>query len=267
MQLRVGYRLAYECAGYTPMIMMTHVHYTRAPDIAVADHLLSEPVTPVRMYRDSFGNLCTRLVAPLGGIELSATGVVNIDPKPEPIRVDARQHPVDELPDDVLIFLMGSRYCETDRLSDLAWSQFGGTAPGWHRVQAICDFVHRHITFGYEHASPMRSALEAYQLRRGVCRDFAHLAVTFCRAVNIPARYCSGYLSDVGVPPPHAPMDFAAWIEVYLGGAWHTFDPRNNERRVGRVLIAWGRDAADVPIVNTFGPALLKTFQVWSDPL
>ena len=177
----------------------------------------------------------------------------------------AAQHPVEDLPEDVLVYLLGSRYCETDHLSDTAWRLFGHTPPGWARVQAICDFVHSHIAFNYADARPTRTAWEAFNERRGVCRDFAHLAVALCRCMNIPAHYCTGYLSDIGIPPPYGPMDFAGWFEAYLGGAWHTFDPRNNDERRGRILIGRGRDAVDVAISNTFGPNALVGFKVWTD--
>ncbi len=185
--------------------------------------------------------------------------------QPDNIVPGARQHPVEDLPEETLVFLLGSRYCETDRLTDVAWGLFGHTTPGWARVQAICDYVHNHIAFGYEHARATKTAWEAFHERRGVCRDYAHLAVAFCRAMNIPARYCTGYLGDMGTPPPYGVMDFAAWFEVYLGGAWHTFDARNNTPRIGRVLMARGRDAADVAIATTFGPNLLEGFTVWTD--
>src|SRR3954471_16320150 len=191
-----------------------------------------------------------------------AQTVVRDSGQPDPADVGAEQHPVQNLPADTLLFLLGSRYCETDRLSDEAWRLFGTTPPGWARVQAICDFVHDHITFGYEHSRATRTATEAYTEQRGVCRDYAHLALAFCRCLNIPARYCTGYVSDIGLPPPYAPMDFAAWIEVFLGGRWHTFDPRNNDPRIGRILIARGRDAADVPLTLTFGPNTLVGFKV-----
>jgi transglutaminase-like putative cysteine protease len=178
---------------------------------------------------------------------------------------DAVQIPVEALPDEALGFLLPSRFCESDKLLDLAWTLFAHTKPGWARVQAVCDFVHQHIAFGYEHARPTRTACEAYQEGRGVCRDYAHLTVAFCRALNIPARYCTGYLGDVGTQPPYPPGDFAAWFEAFLAGRWHTFDPRNNVPRVGRVLIARGRDAADVPITMTFGPNTLESFRVWTD--
>lgn len=265
VQLRIGYEMVYDCPGHTPMILMTHVHYTRVSDLVVPDHIVLRPSTAIDSYRDSFGNWCTRLVLPPGETTIRTEAIVNESGQLDPVDLDARQHTIQELPHEALLFLMGSRYCETDRLSDIAWQLFGHGPTGWQRVQAICDFAHGHITFGYPHARSTRSALEAFQEQRGVCRDFAHLAITLCRVMNIPARYCTGYLSDVGVPPPHGPMDFAAWMEVYIGHRWHTFDPRNNERRIGRVLIARGRDAADVPISNSFGPNTLKAFQVWTD--
>jgi transglutaminase-like putative cysteine protease len=183
----------------------------------------------------------------------------------DPVDLNALQHQVQYLPAEVVLFLLGSRYCETDRLADEAWRLFGNTPPGWPRVQAVCDFVHKHISFGYEHSRATRTASETYAERRGVCRDYAHLAITFCRCLNIPARYCTGYITDVGLPPPFPPNDFAAWIEVYLGGRWHMFDPRNNAPRIGRILIAQGRDAADVPLTHTFGPGILSGFRVWAD--
>ena len=183
----------------------------------------------------------------------------------DPIVPDAIQHLVQQLPEETLVFLLGSRYCETDKMSEFAWKQFSSGPLGWARVQAICDFVHQHITFGYQFASPTKTAWEAFHERKGVCRDFAHLAITLCRCMNIPARYCTGYLGDIGVPKDPAPMDFAGWFEAYLGGAWHTFDPRNNVPRIGRVLIARGRDAADVAITTTFGPNTLQSFRVWTD--
>ncbi len=166
---------------------------------------------------------------------------------------------------ETLLFLLGSRYCETDKLSGFAWKQFGNGPTGWGRVQAICDFVHNHISFGYEHASSTMGAFEVFEKKQGVCRDFAHLAIALCRALNIPARYCTGYLGDIGMPPPYGPMDFAGWFEAYLDGRWYTFDPRNNMPRIGRVLIAYGRDASDVPIAHTFGPTELVSFRVWTD--
>jgi transglutaminase-like putative cysteine protease len=262
MQIRVGYELVYDCQQPTPMLLTLNVHYTRVSDMVVPDHIVTSPSLPIRAYRDGFGNWCNRIVAPAGRTRLSASGIVNDTGEPDKVAAEAHQHPVQELPDEALVFLLGSRYCETERLSEIAWSIFGKTPLGWGRVQAICDYVHRHITFGYEHARPAKTAWEAFCDRTGVCRDFAHLAVAFCRCMNIPARYCTGYLGDIGVPPDPAPMDFSAWFEAYLGGAWYTFDARHNTPRIGRVLIAHGRDAADVAISTTFGPNTLSSFTV-----
>jgi transglutaminase-like putative cysteine protease len=267
MQIRLGYELTYDCPQPTPMLLTLNVHFSRISDMVRPDHLITSPSIPVTAYRDGFGNWCSRIVAPKGEIRLSADAIVNDTGMPDRIDPSAWQHPVESLPEETLVFLLGSRYCETDRLSEPAWKMFGRTPPGWARVQAICDFVHDHIAFGYRHARATRTALEAFNERRGVCRDYAHLAIALCRALNFPARYCTGYLGDIGVPESADPMDFSAWFEVYLGGAWHTFDARNNVPRIGRVLIARGRDAADVPISHTFGPNTLKTFRVWTDEI
>jgi transglutaminase-like putative cysteine protease len=264
VQIKVGYELSYSFPQPTPIILTLSVHYSRASDMVQPDHMLTSPSIPIRAYRDGFGNWCNRLVAPEGNVRIWADTLVNDSGSPDPRREDAEQHAVDALPDDVLVFLLGSRYCETDRFYDIAWSLFGKALPGWGRVQAICDFVHDHVQFGYEFASPTKTAWEVYGDRRGVCRDYAHLAVTLCRCMNIPARYCTGYLTDIGVPPPHAPMDFAGWFEAYIGGSWHVFDPRNNAPRIGRILIARGRDAADVALNTTFGPNTLRNFRVWA---
>jgi transglutaminase-like putative cysteine protease len=265
MQIRVGFEITYQCFQEIPMILLVHVHYSRAQDIVVPDHLITDPEVPVAGYRDGFGNWCSRILAPPGRIKLSSNAVVRDSGQPDVLALGAEQHQVSDLPEDTLVFLLGSRYCETDLLSQTAWQLFSHTPLGWSRVQAICDYVHNHIAFNYGDARPTKTAWEAFQERRGVCRDFAHLAIAFCRCMNIPARYCTGYLGDIGVPPPYGVMDFAAWIEVYLGGAWHTFDPRNNVPRIGRVLIARGRDAADVAIATTFGPNSLESFTVWTD--
>jgi transglutaminase-like putative cysteine protease len=198
-------------------------------------------------------------------VQISADGVLNDSGLPDVTAPFAGEHAVWDLPEETLVFLLGSRYCETDRLSETAWRLFGQSPPGWRRVQAICDFVHQHISFGYQHASPTKTAWETFGDRQGVCRDFAHLAIALCRCLNIPARYCTGYLGDIGVPPPYGPMDFAGWFEAYLEGGWFTFDPRNNVPRIGRVLIARGRDAADVALTTTFGPNTLSGFRVWTD--
>jgi transglutaminase-like putative cysteine protease len=265
MQIRVGFEMIYDCPQPTPMIFNLHVHSTRVSDLVGRDELTFDPPVPRAAYRDSFGNWCTRIVAPMGRMRVSADVIVNDSGAPDVVVPQAQQIPVPDLPEETLLFLLGSRYCETDRLSETAWNLFGQTPPGWDRVQAICDYVHRHITFGYENARMTRSALEAFYDRTGVCRDYAHLAVAFCRCMNIPARYCTGYLGDIGMPPPYGTMDFAAWFEAYLDGRWYTFDARNNTPRIGRVLIARGRDACDVAISTTFGPNTLSGFRVWTD--
>lgn len=265
MRVRFGCELTYDVPKPTPMIVMLNVHYSRAPSLERPDLLSTVPPVAIESYRDSFGNWCCRLVAPPGRFVLGTDGVVRDDGLPDPVEPGALQNQVQHLPSETLLFLLGSRYCDTDRLSDEAWRRFGPTPLGWPRVQAICDFVHGHVTFGYEYARATRTAAETFAEGRGVCRDFAHLAIAFCRCLNIPARYCTGYISDIGVPPPHAPMDFAAWMEVYLGDRWHVFDPRNNEPRIGRILIARGRDAADVPLTHGFGPSTLAGFRVWVD--
>jgi transglutaminase-like putative cysteine protease len=265
MQIRVGYELIYESPQPTPMILTLNIHYSRASDIVIPDFMTTDPRVPISAYRDGFGNWCTRIMAPKGRIRIASTGVVRDTGEPDEIVPSAYQDRVEDLPEETLVFLLGSRYCETDCLSQVAWDLFERSPPGWGRVQAICDFVHNHITFGYEHARPSKTAEQAFNERQGVCRDFAHLAITFCRCMNIPARYCAGYLGDIGVPPVALPMDFAGWFEAYLGGRWYTFDPRNNVPRIGRVLIARGRDATDAAISVTFGSNKLVSFKVYTD--
>jgi transglutaminase-like putative cysteine protease len=248
MKIRVGFEMLYDFPQPTPMIMVLGTHFSRASDVIVPDFLTTTPVVEITPYRDMFGNWCSRMVAPAGRVRLAADGVVRDSGLPDPAFTSAIQHAVEDLPADTLVYLLGSRYCETDRLSEIAWQLFEKTPPGWARVQAICDFVHRHIAFGYEHARATKTAWEAYNEGKGVCRDYAHLAIAFCRCMNIPARYCTGYLGDIG-------------------GHWHMFDPRNNVPRIGRILIAQGRDASDVPITQTFGPNTLASFKVWTDEI
>jgi transglutaminase-like putative cysteine protease len=218
-------------------------------------------------HHDSFDNWCTRILAPSGELCVCADALVNDTGLPDVVAPASPQTPVEALPGDMLGFLLGSRYCETDLLSPIAWQLFGNTMPGWGRVQAICDFVHNHVQFGYGFARSTKTAWDVFQERAGVCRDFAHLAIAFCRSMNIPARYCTGYLGDIGVPLSDAPMDFSGWFEAYLGGHWYTFDARHNTPRIGRVLIARGRDASDVAISTAFGPSLLTSFKVWTDEI
>jgi transglutaminase-like putative cysteine protease len=265
IRIKVGCDLHFEFPQPTPMIVVLSVHYSRVSDLEQPDYVVTRPRVPLEGYRDSFGNWCYRFVAPAGHFEISTDAVVRDSGEWDAIVRDAAEQPVEQLPADAIQYLLGSRYCETDRLMDEAWRLFGTVPPGWSRVQAICDYVHDYLTFGYEHARPTRTAYEAFVERRGVCRDYAHLALTFCRCLNIPTRYCTGYITDVGLPPPYEPMDFAAWIEVYLGGRWHAFDPRNNAPRIGRVLVAQGRDAADVPLTHSFGPNTLSKFLVWAE--
>jgi len=265
MQIRVGFEIAYAAAQPTPMVIMLSIHPSRRQDIIGAEAVVAEPDVKIGFYRDSFGNICGRLVAPAGGVTLRGSALVRDSGLPDRVAPDAQQLPIDQLPDDVLLYLMASRYCETDKLTDIAWSLFGNSKPGWPRVAAICDFVHDHVTFGYPHADVSRTAHDTFVERKGVCRDFAHLAVTLCRCMNVPARYCTGYLGDIGVPPDPCPMDFSAWFEAYIGDRWYTFDARHNTPRIGRILIARGRDATDVAITTSFGPHALAEFEVVTD--
>ncbi|MCI0755832.1 transglutaminase-like domain-containing protein [Teichococcus vastitatis] len=265
MLIKAGFEIIYDCPQPTPMLLVLSPHASRLPDLVAPQRIDFAPFVPSRTYHDGFGNFCTRVVAPSGRVVISSDFTIQYTGMPDPVVPGAVRHPVEDLPDEMLIYLLASRYCDTERLSETAWSQFGHLKPDWGLVQAICDFTHRHITFGYEHARATRTASEAFTERHGVCRDYAHLAITLCRCLNIPARYCTGYLSDIGVPPPHGPMDFAAWFEVWLGGGWHTFDARNNTPRIGRILMARGRDATDVAIATTFGPCTLSDFRVMTD--
>jgi transglutaminase-like putative cysteine protease len=267
MQIRVGYELIYSCPQPTPMILTLNVHYTRVSDLLKPDHLVLDPAQPISGYRDMFGNWCTRVVLPAGRTRVTSDAVVRDTGVPDAVMPGAVQLPVQELPQEALIFLLGSRYCETDLLSETAWKLFSGVAGGWARVQAVCDFVHQHVRFGYQHANATKTAYQVFHDRVGVCRDYAHLAVAFCRCLNIPARYCTGYLGDIGVPASPEPMDFSGWFEAYLGGRWYAFDPRNHVPRIGRILIAQGRDAADVAISTSFGVNTLESFRVWTDEL
>jgi transglutaminase-like putative cysteine protease len=262
MLIRIGYDISFELANSTPLITMLYVHPSRRKDLRATEEVMVEPDVPVHTYQDSFGNICGRLLAPAGTVRFTLNTAIQDSGQPDAESPEAAQHNIEDLPDEALRFLLPSRYCEVDKLGDEAWRRFGPTRPGWSRVQTICDWVHNHITFGYHFADPQKSALEVYRDGKGVCRDFMHLAVTFCRCLNIPARYATGYLGDIGVPPAPYPMDFSAWFEVFLGGKWHTFDARHNQRRIGRILMAVGRDAADVALTTNFGSAKLLKFHV-----
>jgi transglutaminase-like putative cysteine protease len=265
MYIRLGYELVYNVPAPVPMLLMLYTHPSRAATLRQPDRLRVEPDLPIEEFIDSFGNRCGRIAAPAGRVRLWNDLVVEDTGEPDEVAPEARQHPVEDLPHHVLQYLLASRYCEVDLLSDTAWKLFGQTPSGWPRVQAICDWVQNHITFGYGHARPTKTACDAYKEGAGVCRDFMHLAITFCRCMNIPARYATGYLGDIGIPPQPYPMDFSAWFEVYLGGRWYTFDARHNTPRIGRVLMATGRDATDVALTTSFGPATLEKFTVWTD--
>ena len=267
MLIRFGYEITFECAKPTPMVCQLDVHPSHSIAVRSETPFSASPAVESKVYADLFGNRCRRFTAPAGALTISSSGIIEDSGFLDPVDWSAAEIPVAQLPDETLVYLVGSRYVETDKLSQIAWDMFATASPGWGRVQAVCDFVHNHIAFGYEHARSTRTAIEAYSERVGVCRDFAHLAIAFCRCMNIPARYVNGYLGDIGVPPDPAPMDFSAWFEAYVGGRWYTFDARHNEPRIGRILIAKGRDAADIPLVNSFGPHLLKSFRVWTDEI
>jgi transglutaminase-like putative cysteine protease len=264
MLIRVGFDIQFEIPAPVPIIALFHVHSTRRADLREPDEPRITPTVPITEYEDSFGNVCTRFVAPAGMLQLYHSTLIEDSGEPDAVNLEARQIPVEYLPPEALRHLIASRYCEVDRLLDVAGMLFGNSPPGWGRVQAVCDWVQANVTFGYHFASPTKTAMEVYADRTGVCRDFQHLAITFCRCLNIPARYATGYLGDIGVPliPP---MDFSAWFEVYLGDRWWTFDARNNTPRIGRVLMARGRDAADVAITTSFGTSWLKNFTVIAD--
>ncbi len=264
MLIRYGYDITLSCGQPTPMLTMLSVRDERlAADALAPESMHMVPAVPSTTYRDLYGNTCRRFTAPVGDIQLWGDGTVADSGLHDPVKLETAETPVAELPDECLVYMLGSRYCETDKLSQIAWDLFGTVPAGWRRAQAICDFVHGHITFDYQDPSSWRSAYDVYTGRSGVCRDFAHLAIALCRCMNMPARYVNGYLGDIGVPVVD-PMDYSAWIEVFIGGCWRTFDPRNNIPRIGRIVVARGRDAADVPLINSFGPHQLRAFRIWA---
>jgi transglutaminase-like putative cysteine protease len=264
MLIRFGYEILFDLTAPTPMVLLLSPHLSVTARLTHPERLQVEPDIPLDEFVDGFGNQATRLLAPAGPLRLFYNAVIEDDGQPDVIDLSARQHSVDELPAEVLPFLLDSRYCEVELLANTAWELFGHTTPGWERVQAVCDWVNAHVEFGYHHARNTRTASDVYSERVGVCRDFTHLAVAFCRALNIPARYCNGYLGDIGIAPNPSPMDFNAWFEVYLGDRWYTFDARHNEPRIGRILVSRGRDAKDTAMTTSFGRADLKQFTVWT---
>lgn len=267
MLIRIGHEITISTPQATPLICLVTPESARHGDFVTRELCTTDPVTPIHSYLDDYGNICRRMMAPAGRFSLRGDVTIFADGQRDPVDEWAQEWPVETLPDEALKFLTGSRYVETDLISQEAWDRFGGMAPGWHRVQAVIDYVHNHIRFDYQLARSTRTATEANHERVGVCRDFAHLALAYLRALNIPARYVNGYVGDIGVPKVAAPMDFAAWIEVFLGGYWWTFDPRNNQRRIGRVVVARGLDATDVPLLNSFGQHSLDGFTVWCHPV
>jgi transglutaminase-like putative cysteine protease len=262
MILRLGYDIEFDIPAPVAMVALLSVHPSRVAELRAPDELSISPTTAVESFTDSFGNRCSRFVAPKGTLRLSNSTLIHDAGVADPVNTQAKEVPPQELPHDALRYLYNSRYCEVDRFPAIALELFGAVPPGWSRVQAVCDWVHAKVNFGYQYARPTKSALDVFTERFGVCRDFQHLAVTMCRALNIPARYATGYLGDIGVPPSPDPMDFSAWFEAYLDDRWWTFDARHNRPRLGRVLMATGRDASDVAITTSFGVANLKQFFV-----
>ena len=267
MLIRLGYDIQFDLPAAAPMVALLAVHPSRRHDLREPDRVQVEPPLPLEEHRDIFGNVSTRFVAPAGSVRLHNTTVIEDSGLPDPVNPDAREVPVGDLPSGTLRYLMGSRFCEVDLLSATALELFGGAPRGWGRVQAICDWVQSRVTFSYAQARQTRTALDVFTERVGVCRDFQHLAVTFCRCLNIPARYTAGYLGDIGVPPAPYPMDFSAWFEAYLEDRWWTFDARHNTPRIGRVLLATGLDATDVAITTSFGSSKLTKFHVVTDEI
>ena len=265
MLIRTGYDLRFECEAPVPMLALLNVRPERHGDLRTPEVLKTDPPIPVHQYEDHFGNVCSRFVVPEGGVTLSADFVIEDSGEPDPVAKDAEQLPIEDLPDDVMQFLLNSRYCEVSKLIDEAWDIAKDHPPGWKRVQALVTAAHERIEFDYMKASTEHSARSVFDQRFGVCRDFAHLAITLCRAANIPARYCTGYLGDLGIDPMDDPMDFSAWFEAYLGGKWYTFDARHNKPRIGRIVMARGRDATDAALTTQFGAATLAKFRVHTD--
>ena len=265
MFIQIGFDIELAVSSPIALVHMLHVHPSRQHDLCNPEHIDIEPPIVVYEYLDPYGNLCGRVNVPagVGSVRFRNRAVVRDSGIADAADWNAYQHDPTELPSETLQFLLPSRYCEVDsELLQFAWNRFGNTPMGWARVQAICDYVHSHVRFDYQAARATRTAVEGYREATGVCRDFTHLAVTLCRCMNIPARYVTGYLGDIGIEPVRSPMDFSAWFEVYLGDRWHTFDARHNTPRIGRIVMARGRDAGDVPITMAFGQNTLVRFEV-----
>ena len=267
MLIRIGYELIFDLPAPAPMLLMLYVHPSQAHVLQRPERLVIEPDVPVRDFTDMFGNRAARISAPAGKLRLWYDNVAWDGGQPEPSIRGQQLHRVEDLPDECLPFLLASRYCEVDRMVEKAWQLFGQTPPTWERVKAVVDWAHGHVEFGYQHASPTKTAADVCGDGKGVCRDYMHLAITMLRALSIPARYATGYLGDIGVPPVPSPMDFSAYLEVYLGGRWWAMDARHNKQRIGRIKQAHGRDAVDVALTTSFGPANLEKFLVWTDEM
>jgi transglutaminase-like putative cysteine protease len=264
LQLRVGADFRMTSPQDTPAVFVIRPE-ARAPQWTLDEYWHTTPFVPYRDYTDLYGNVCRRMTLPAGTCSIAYDALVQTTGELDPVTPNARECPVAELPDDALVYTLPSRYCLSDVIFPRAQELFGAVPPGWSRVAAICDWVNANVSFAYGSSNAATTAADVLASGSGVCRDFAHLAITFCRALNIPARYAFGYLPDIDVPPPYAAMDFAAWFEAYLDGSWWLFDPRNNERRRGRVTIARGRDALDVAMVTTFGFSNLDSMTVRAD--
>ena len=268
MLIHIGYDIEYELPAPAEAFFALAIHPSLWNRVRQPERLQIHPQVSIAEFHDSFGNYCGRALLPAGIVRFTNDAIIEDDGRPDQSDRSARQLRVNDLPPSMLQFLLPSRYCEVDgELLQVAWSLFGSIRPGWDRVQAICDFVHGHLKFDYNQARSTRTALEGYREKVGVCRDFMHLAITFCRCMNIPARYATGYLGDICVPAMPCPMDFSAWFEVFLEDRWWSFDARHNERRVGRVLMAVGRDAADVALTTIFGQHRVAKFVVITDEL
>lgn len=266
LTLHVGCQFDYEAQDDVPAIVLVRPSGFDGVRL-ISESWMTTPPVPYHDYVDIYDNVCRRLTLPAGLNTIYYDARVEAPFAAEDSDPSAQQTPVEELPDDTLVFTLPSRFCLSDELYDRALELFGSTEPGWNRVQTIVQFVHDHVKFGYQFAAPTRSSSDVLAEATGVCRDFTHLGIALCRAMSIPARYVFGYIPDIDVPVSDAPMDFCAWFEAYLDGRWWTFDPRNNQRRRGRVIIARGRDAADVPMVTTYGSATFKGMTCWAEQL
>ena len=264
MRIRVGCQFEYQAIGPTPTVWQVRPR-VEGPHQVVAALWTSSPFAPTHTYLDGFGNVCDRMTLGEGLTTVRYDALVEVPAAFDDADKAAVALPVEQLPDDAMVFLLASRFCLSDSLDEMAWDLFGDTPPGWDRVQAVCDWTHEHLRYEMGSSTPMTTSADILETGAGVCRDYTHVGITFCRALNIPARYVSGYLPDIGVPPPDLPMDFCSWFEAYLDGRWWTFDPRNNTPRMGRVVIGRGKDAADVAMATTYGAPVLNSMGVWAD--